>query len=207
MLDHCERNEQSYEIGEWMYDPQGCVSCLCERSGWDCHDAFCDEAAQCDDGGVCDGCELGTYRFPVGQRMVCEDGCNHCTCSALGKWVSTIQICDSLPPIRPCAQPPDSDTTYPLFLLDGREPSLSLKAEFSRGGCKYAPMKACYATSSAGGARIWLEPDEPLADCEVPFIAEEVVSVSSLRESYRREGREHGTIQLDFARESLPYAF
>ncbi|HKP62606.1 MAG TPA: hypothetical protein VJV78_37985 [Polyangiales bacterium] len=137
--------------------------------------------------------------------MVCADGCNHCTCTAAGDWLSTIEICDAQPLVQPCAQPPDADTTYPVYLVGER--TLSLRAEFARGGCEYAPMRACHASSSAGSVRIWLEPEEPLADCDVPFIAEEVVSVAPLRDRYQREGREHGTIQLDFARESLPYTF
>jgi len=208
-FESCEHDGQRHKLGEWVFDRARCSSRLCTRSGWDDHDAFCGGGMGCD-GGACDECLLGSQRFPVGEGLVCSDGCNHCTCTGDGLWLQTLVLCDRLPPVTPCQQVPEADTTRAVFLAGE---SLSLRADFAHGGCEFAAMRACYrvVTSSSGAgahARIWLEPEASLVVCEVPFIAEAVFSVAPLRDlSELTLGRQSGAIDLVLANGSIAYSF
>ena len=202
----CERDGRHYTLGERTFDRAACSSLQCTRSGWNGQPAFCNEGTQCD-GGPCAECTLGSQRFPLGAGLICEDGCNLCTCTGLGKWVQTIAACDALPGIEACSQPPADDATRALYLAGGGN-VLALRAEFELGGCAYAELKACYALESNGGeparARIWLEPHAPLAACTIPFVGEAVFSLKALRE---QDPREHGAIELQIGAESIAYEF
>lgn len=192
--DHCEHEGQRFKLGESFFDRERCESRLCQHGGhWAIQSGFCDTGEECD-GGLCAECTYGwypTYRypFPLGTTLTCSDGCNLCTCAASGEWITTELDCPELPEVVPCSRVPEVDVSHVRFVSGSDGQALSLRGEFTRGGCDDAPMRACYAAlPTNGGAqmlRVWLEPAKPLAACEVPFIAEAIFSLAPLRKRYR----------------------
>jgi hypothetical protein len=208
---YCEHDGRRFKFGESFFDRERCESRLCQHGGhWALQSALCDEGEECD-GGPCDECTFGwapTYRypFPLGTTLTCSDGCNLCTCTAYGKWISTQVACSELTEVEPCSDMPEVDSSRVLFVSGSDGQALSLQGEFSRGGCDNAPMRACYAALPSAGAqilRVWLEPAKPLAACAVPFIAEAIFSLAPLRERY---GDDHEAVVIKVGAYAFPFA-
>lgn len=209
---HCEHEGRRFKFGESFFDRERCEGRRCQHGGhWAIQSALCNEGDECD-GGPCEECTLGwepTYRypFPLGTTLTCSDGCNLCTCTAYGKWISTQVACSELTKVEPCSNMPEVDSSRVLFVSGSDGQALSLQGEFGRGGCDSTPMRACYAALPSGGGaqilRVWLEPAKPLAACEVPFIAEAIFSLAPLRERY---GDAHEAVVIKVGAYAFPFA-
>lgn len=151
-----------------------------------CDFAFCDEGTECD-GGPCRSCSIGSFGFPVGTSLSC-DGCNECTCTGHGDWLSTLVICDGLPSLERCPQPSAAKPEMSVIYLDDLSASWSLavRARFERGGCNPPDVRGCYAIGDGDHVSIWLEPLQPLASCRSPFFEERTYGLNALRDELRR---------------------
>jgi hypothetical protein len=205
----CDDDGGHYLFGERFTKDSQQRACRCDATGVECQTACCKaDATQCD-GGPCTTCKMGLQTFPVGASLTCSDGCNTCVCTAYGSWLETLVACVSVPPqLERCPQPTAAEPSSLVFVDPTADGRVELRTRFARGGCELYPpdVRGCYQLDAEHVAHLWMEPLSSLADCEVPFIAERVFDLATLRQELMRTTPDGSTV-IAVGPETISVAF
>jgi hypothetical protein len=155
-------------------------------------------------------CKLGNATFANGEQVICEDGCNTCTCSS-GKWASTKIGCPALPLVVDCDKlPPDAPraSAKALYLSNN---AIALTANFSGCSPEDSGLQLCYGSGFRESLPVQTDLKLVMtktATCTAVFNSRFVFDLSPLRDFYRASYQTtSGSIILQADGQGMLYSF
>lgn len=154
-------------------------------------------------------CTMGDTEFEVGESVICDDGCNQCTCEGDDQWISTLIFCEPVL-IEKCDGPPESNVNVTPLYRSGD--ALALTLQYG-GGCFPHTFKLCYdgafRESSPVQTSIWVvDTTEEVDGCLALPTVEKVWDLGPLRDLYTELYPNGPNIMtLNVGRNSIEYSF